>query len=121
VGVLRGSSGATAFYARHTAPPGRGPAVNRSTFVPAPLYLPGGIPLPSKSPTRLAALTVAAVCSTVSGVVLTTPAHADTVRIHDIQGTTRISPLAGQKVTDVAGIVTAVRTYGSSQGLWMQD
>jgi predicted extracellular nuclease len=77
--------------------------------------------LPSKSSARLAALTVAAVCSTVSGVVLTAPAHADTVRIHDIQGTTRISPLAGQKVTDVAGIVTGVRTYGSSRGFWMQD
>ncbi|MEU8590603.1 endonuclease/exonuclease/phosphatase family protein [Streptomyces sp. NPDC048664] len=77
--------------------------------------------MPSKSSTRLAALTVAAVCSTVTGVVLTTPAHADTVRIHDIQGTTRISPLAGQKVSDVTGIVTGVRTYGSSKGFWMQD
>ncbi|MFC3576158.1 endonuclease/exonuclease/phosphatase family protein [Streptomyces yaanensis] len=77
--------------------------------------------MPSKSSTRLAALTVAAVCSTMSGVVLTTPAHADTVRIHDIQGTTRISPLAGQKVTDVAGVVTGVRTYGSSRGFWIQD
>ncbi|MFE0327172.1 endonuclease/exonuclease/phosphatase family protein [Streptomyces sp. NPDC058960] len=77
--------------------------------------------MPSKSSARLAALTVAAVCSAVSGVVLTSPAHADTVRIHDIQGTTRISPLAGQKVTDVAGIVTGVRTYGSSRGFWMQD
>ncbi|MFJ8359470.1 endonuclease/exonuclease/phosphatase family protein [Streptomyces sp. NPDC093984] len=77
--------------------------------------------MPSKSSARLAALTVAAVCSAVSGVVLTSPAHADTVRIHDIQGTTRISPLAGQKVTDVAGIVTGVRTYGSSKGFWMQD
>ncbi|MEU6095665.1 endonuclease/exonuclease/phosphatase family protein [Streptomyces sp. NPDC047079] len=77
--------------------------------------------MPSKSSARLAALTVAAVCSTLSGVVLITPAHADTVRIHDIQGTTRISPLAGQKVTDVAGIVTGVRTYGSSKGFWMQD
>ncbi|MFF7188607.1 endonuclease/exonuclease/phosphatase family protein [Streptomyces sp. NPDC008222] len=77
--------------------------------------------MPSKSSARLAALTVAAVCSTLSGVVLTAPAHADTVRIHDIQGTTRMSPLAGQKVTDVAGIVTGVRTYGSSKGFWMQD
>jgi predicted extracellular nuclease len=76
--------------------------------------------LPRKSSARLAALTVAAVCS-VSGVVLTTPAHADTVRIHDIQGTTRISPYAGQKVSGVAGIVTGVRTYGSSRGFWMQD
>ncbi|MEU6365916.1 endonuclease/exonuclease/phosphatase family protein [Streptomyces sp. NPDC046931] len=77
--------------------------------------------MPSKSSARLAALTVAAACSTLSGVVLTTPAHADTVRIHDIQGTTRISPLAGQKVADVAGIVTGVRAYGSSKGFWIQD
>ncbi|MGW5057775.1 endonuclease/exonuclease/phosphatase family protein [Streptomyces sp. NPDC004096] len=77
--------------------------------------------MPSKSSSRLAALTVAAVCTTVSGVVLTTPAHADTVRIHDIQGTTRTSPLAGLNVTDVAGIVTGVRTYGSSRGFWIQD
>jgi uncharacterized protein len=77
--------------------------------------------LPSKKSARLAALTVAAVCSAASAVVLTSPAHADTVRIHDIQGTTRVSPYAGQKVADVAGIVTAVRTYGSSRGFWIQD
>ncbi|MFJ8695534.1 endonuclease/exonuclease/phosphatase family protein [Streptomyces roseolilacinus] len=44
----------------------------------------------------------------------------DTVRIHDIQGSTRISPLAGRRVTDVPGIVTGVRTYGS-RGFWFQD
>ncbi|MFF4361885.1 endonuclease/exonuclease/phosphatase family protein [Streptomyces sp. NPDC001604] len=77
--------------------------------------------MPSKSSARLAALTVAAVCSAASAVALTSPAHADSVRIHDIQGTTRISPYAGQKVTDVAGIVTGVRTYGSSKGFWIQD
>jgi uncharacterized protein len=81
--------------------------------------------LPSKSPSRksarLAALTVAAVCSAASTVALTVPAHADGVRIHDIQGSTRISPYAGQKVTDVAGVVTGVRTYGSSRGFWIQD
>ncbi|MFF4258055.1 endonuclease/exonuclease/phosphatase family protein [Streptomyces sp. NPDC001663] len=77
--------------------------------------------MPSKKSARLAALTVAAVCSAASAIVLTSPAHADTVRIHDIQGTTRISPYAGQKVTDVAGIVTGVRTYGSSRGFWIQD
>ncbi|MFD4551446.1 endonuclease/exonuclease/phosphatase family protein [Streptomyces sp. NPDC058466] len=77
--------------------------------------------MPSKRTARIGALTVAAVCSTLSAVVLTTPAHADTVHIHDIQGTTRISPLAGTKVTDVAGIVTGVRTYGSSKGFWIQD
>ena len=77
--------------------------------------------MPSKSSARLAALTVAAVCSAASAVALTSPAHADSVRIHDIQGSTRISPYAGQKVTDVAGIVTGVRTYGSSRGFWIQD
>ncbi|MFF9766705.1 endonuclease/exonuclease/phosphatase family protein [Streptomyces sp. NPDC014636] len=77
--------------------------------------------MPSRSSARLAALTVAAVCSAASAVVLTSPAHADSVRIHDVQGTTRISPFAGQKVTDVPGIVTATRTYGSSKGFWLQD
>ena len=93
----------------------------RSTLVPAPTHVPGGIPLPSKSSARLAALTVAAVCGAASAVVLTSPAHADSVRVHDVQGTTRISPYAGQQVTDVPGIVTAVRAYGSSRGFWIQD
>ncbi|WP_328441260.1 endonuclease/exonuclease/phosphatase [Streptomyces sp. NBC_00444] len=77
--------------------------------------------MPSRSSTRLAALTVAAVCSAASTIALTSPAHADTVRIHDIQGTTRISPYAGKTVTDVAGIVTGVRPYGQSKGFWIQD
>ncbi|ONH62569.1 endonuclease [Frankia sp. CcI49] len=42
-------------------------------------------------------------------------------RIHDIQGSGRISPIVGQSVTNVPGIVTAVRTTGSSRGYWMQD
>ncbi|MEU4982345.1 endonuclease/exonuclease/phosphatase family protein [Streptomyces sp. NPDC021969] len=80
----------------------------------------------SKSSARLAALTVAAVCSAASTVVLTAPAHAgsaaaDAVRIHDIQGSTRLSPYAGRQVADVAGIVTGVRGYGSSKGFWLQD
>ncbi|WP_210587606.1 endonuclease/exonuclease/phosphatase family protein [Streptomyces sp. GESEQ-35] len=77
--------------------------------------------MPSKSSARLAALTVAAVCSAASTIVLTSPAHADSVRVHDIQGSTRISPYAGKTVTDVAGIVTGVRAYGSSRGFWIQD
>jgi predicted extracellular nuclease len=85
------------------------------------MHVPGGIPLPSKSSARLAALTVAAACSMASAIVLTSPAHADGVRIHDIQGTTRVSPYAGQKVADVPGIVTGIRTYGSSKGFWFQD
>lgn len=42
-------------------------------------------------------------------------------KIHDIQGITRYSPLAGKAVTGATGIVTGVRTYGSSKGFWMQD
>ncbi|MER6998426.1 endonuclease/exonuclease/phosphatase family protein [Streptomyces sp. NPDC000410] len=48
-------------------------------------------------------------------------AAAAEVRIHDIQGATRVSPLVGQQVTDVEGIVIGVRTYGSSRGFWLQD
>ncbi|MEU1055235.1 endonuclease/exonuclease/phosphatase family protein [Streptomyces sp. NPDC005876] len=77
--------------------------------------------MPSKSSARLAALTVAAVCSAASTVVIGSPAHAASVRVHDIQGTTRVSPYAGQQVTDVTGIVTGIRAYGSSRGFWMQD
>ncbi|MBH8577322.1 DUF11 domain-containing protein [Nostocaceae cyanobacterium CENA369] len=40
-----------------------------------------------------------------------------TPRIHDIQGASHISPLNGQKVADVAGIVTVVR----SNGFYLQD
>jgi predicted extracellular nuclease len=41
-------------------------------------------------------------------------------RIHDVQGTTRVSPLVGQLVA-VPGVVTAVRTFGSARGFWFQD
>ncbi|WP_445523977.1 endonuclease/exonuclease/phosphatase family protein [Streptomyces cyslabdanicus] len=77
--------------------------------------------MPSKSRTRLVALSVAVAASATSAIVLTSPAHADTVHIHDIQGTTRISQYANQQVTDVPGIVTGVRAYGSSKGFWLQD
>ncbi|MEE1930587.1 endonuclease/exonuclease/phosphatase family protein [Streptomyces sp. TRM 70351] len=42
------------------------------------------------------------------------------VRVHDVQGSTRTSPLAGLRVTDVPGVVTGVRPYGS-RGFWLQD
>lgn len=45
------------------------------------------------------------------GAVVLTP------RIHDIQGASHISPLNGQKVADVAGIVTALK----SNGFYLQD
>ncbi len=43
------------------------------------------------------------------------------VRIHDLQGSGRISPIVGQNVTNVPGIVTATRTFGNSRGFWFQD
>jgi predicted extracellular nuclease len=48
------------------------------------------------------------------------PTEPGTTRIHDIQGTTRVSPLKGQTVTRVPGVVTGVRTTGS-KGYWIQD
>nr|WP_042184522.1 endonuclease/exonuclease/phosphatase family protein [Kibdelosporangium sp. MJ126-NF4]CEL16356.1 putative large secreted protein [Kibdelosporangium sp. MJ126-NF4]CTQ94280.1 putative large secreted protein [Kibdelosporangium sp. MJ126-NF4] len=42
-------------------------------------------------------------------------------KIHDIQGVTRVSPLAGKKVADVPGVVTAIRAFGSQRGFWFQD
>ncbi|MGV9406970.1 lamin tail domain-containing protein [Streptomyces sp. NPDC003667] len=53
-----------------------------------------------------------------------TPTPTDTtpgpLRIHDIQGTTRLSPQNGKTVTNVPGVVTAVRVTGS-KGYWIQD
>ncbi|WP_406144812.1 endonuclease/exonuclease/phosphatase family protein [Streptomyces sp. NBC_01012] len=48
------------------------------------------------------------------------PTEPGTVRVHDIQGTTRLSPLAGRSVSGVPGVVTGVRTTGS-RGFWIQD
>ncbi|MGW0083146.1 lamin tail domain-containing protein [Streptomyces sp. NPDC003393] len=42
------------------------------------------------------------------------------LRIHDIQGTGRISPQNGKAVTNVPGVVTGVRSTGS-KGYWIQD
>ncbi|MEU4742500.1 endonuclease/exonuclease/phosphatase family protein [Actinosynnema sp. NPDC023658] len=41
-------------------------------------------------------------------------------RIRDVQGTTRVSPLLGQKVSGVPGVVTATRATGD-RGFWIQD
>jgi hypothetical protein len=43
------------------------------------------------------------------------------VRIHAIQGSGHRSPLAGQRVESVDGIVTAVLATGRAPGFWMQD
>jgi uncharacterized protein len=42
------------------------------------------------------------------------------LRIHDIQGSSWVSPQNGQTVTNVPGIVTGLRT-SSSKGFWFQD
>jgi predicted extracellular nuclease len=43
------------------------------------------------------------------------------LRIHDIQGAAWSSPHDDEQVTNVPGIVTAVRSTGSSRGFWIQD
>ena len=86
------------------------------------------MPAASSRTTAVSAVVTAALAAGLLTGAATTSASASTtalpvdgqVRIHDIQGSTRISPLAGKQVGDVAGIVTGVRTYGS-KGFWFQD
>ncbi|WP_431045039.1 endonuclease/exonuclease/phosphatase family protein [Streptomyces sp. P1-3] len=72
---------------------------------------------------RRSAAVTALVASAVAAGLLAVPqsAAADEIRVHDIQGGTRVSPLAGQQVNDVPGTVTAVRAFGSARGFWIQD
>ncbi|MPY35254.1 endonuclease/exonuclease/phosphatase [Streptomyces adustus] len=53
-------------------------------------------------------------------VALPASAHAATYTISAIQGSTRISPYNGSTVT-TTGIVTAIRSTGSSRGFWIQS
>ncbi|MFF4083111.1 endonuclease/exonuclease/phosphatase family protein [Streptomyces sp. NPDC001777] len=83
------------------------------------------MPAASSRTTAVSAVVTAALAAGLLTGAATTSASASTtadaqVRIHDIQGSTRISPLAGQQVDGVTGIVTGVRTYGS-KGFWFQD
>lgn len=57
-------------------------------------------------------ITAAEVSNTVSVYEINVP-----VRIHDIQGAAHLSPMLGQGVQDVAGIVTAI----ASNGFYLQD
>ncbi|WP_137990116.1 endonuclease/exonuclease/phosphatase family protein [Streptomyces vilmorinianum] len=78
--------------------------------------------MPSSIP-RSAAVAAAVSAALAAGLLAGSAASAETaagVRVHDIQGTTRVSPLVGTQVTGVTGIVTGVRTYGS-RGFWIQD
>jgi hypothetical protein len=43
------------------------------------------------------------------------------LRIHDIQGASFVSPQDGNAVTNVPGVVTGIRSSGSSKGYWIQD
>ncbi|GEB59227.1 endonuclease/exonuclease/phosphatase family protein [Streptomyces gardneri] len=80
--------------------------------------------MPSSIP-RSAAVSAVVAAALAAGLLAgSTSAAADDsatgTRVHDIQGTTRVSPLVGKQVTGVTGIVTGVRTYGS-RGFWIQD
>ncbi|MFE6127452.1 endonuclease/exonuclease/phosphatase family protein [Streptomyces sp. NPDC056437] len=80
--------------------------------------------MPSSVVPRTAAVAAVVASALAAGLLAGSSASAaaeSETRIHDIQGSTRISPLVGQQVTEVAGIVTGVRTYGSSRGFWFQD
>lgn len=78
-------------------------------------------PIPRRS-RRARLLTATAVAGSVAAAALVFPssASAATVTIAALQGTKRLSPYNGQEVT-VSGIVTAVRSTGSSRGYWIQD
>ncbi|MFF4569365.1 endonuclease/exonuclease/phosphatase family protein [Streptomyces sp. NPDC001410] len=73
-------------------------------------------------PSRISLLTATALTGALTGTLLALPAPASaaTVTISAVQGSTRKSPYSGQQVT-VSGIVTAIRTTGSSRGYWIQD
>lgn len=80
--------------------------------------------MPSSVVPRTSAVAAAVAAALAAGLLAgsadASAADASQVRIHDIQGNTRVSPLVGQQVADVPGIVTGVRTYGS-KGFWFQD
>ncbi len=79
--------------------------------------------MPSRRSLRRPVAVSAVACAALAGGLLTATqsASAAGARIHDIQGSTRISPLAGQQVSEVPGTVTAVRSFGSARGFWVQD
>ena len=70
---------------------------------------------------RRRASALIAMALAISGLALVSDASAQTVTtIADVQGSSHLSPLAGQSVTGVLGIVTARRTAGG-RGFWIQD
>lgn len=80
--------------------------------------------MPSRRPLRRPLAVTSVAAAALAAGLLAVPqsaAAADDARIHDIQGDTRISPLAGKQVSGVPGVVTAVRAFGSARGFWFQD
>ncbi|MBA2809998.1 endonuclease/exonuclease/phosphatase family protein [Streptomyces sp. KM273126] len=73
-------------------------------------------------PSRLSLLTATALTGALTATLLAMPAPASaaTVTISAVQGSTRKSTYNAQDVT-VTGIVTAIRSTGSSRGYWIQD
>ncbi|MFE7217041.1 endonuclease/exonuclease/phosphatase family protein [Streptomyces sp. NPDC057611] len=73
-------------------------------------------------PSRVSLLTATALTSALTATLLALPAPASaaTATIAAVQGSTRKSPYNAQQVT-VSGIVTAIRSTGSSRGYWIQD
>lgn len=76
--------------------------------------------VPRRSAAVTAAVFTAALAATGVAIPRASAAVAN-LRIHDIQGAGWVSPYAGQSVTGVPGVVTGVRTSGSSKGFWLQD
>ncbi|MFJ7306064.1 endonuclease/exonuclease/phosphatase family protein [Streptomyces sp. NPDC099088] len=72
-------------------------------------------------PRRLSICSTAVVAFAGGLVAMPQSASGSELHVHDIQGGSRVSPMAGQAVNDVEGTVTAVRAFGSSRGFWIQD
>ncbi|MEN3282892.1 MAG: uncharacterized protein V7607_4032 [Solirubrobacteraceae bacterium] len=81
---------------------------------------------PDQSSARGARVVLATVAAVLVAAIAAAPAGAaptpepGPLRVHDIQGATWISPHDDEQVTNVPGIVTAVRASGS-RGYWIQD
>lgn len=65
--------------------------------------------------------TVALAVAAVVGGSVTAAAAEATPTIAEIQGTSWLSPHAGETVSGVTGVVTAIKRFGSARGFWFQD
>jgi predicted extracellular nuclease len=62
-------------------------------------------------------------CHSLTGAACTPPPPptGEPAEIAQIQGAGHVSPLDGDLVSEVEGVVTAIRPFGSSRGFWMED